>query len=149
MLEQKLMDDMKDAMRAGAQARLSTIRMLRAELLKLKKDGSGRTEISDEEVLKVLASYAKRVKESVEQFRAGGSEDLAVQAEAELVIVESYLPQQLSDAELEALVKESVSAAGATSAKDLGKVMKEAQARAAGRADGKRLSEMVRKALGG
>lgn len=148
MLEQKLTDDMKDAMRAGDQARLGTIRMLRAELLKLKKDGSGRTEISDEEVLKVLASYAKKVKESLEQFTSGGRPDMAEQAAQELKIVEAYLPQQLSDAELNGLVRDAVQAAAATSAKDMGKVMKEAQAKAAGRVDGRRLSEAVKKALG-
>lgn len=149
MLEQKLTDDMKDAMRAGDQARLDTIRMLRAELLKLKKDGSGRTEIPDDEVIKVLNSYAKKVKESVEQFGSGGRPEMAAQAAAELKIVEAYLPQQLSEDELAALVKDAVAASGATGAKELGKAMKEATARAAGRADGKRLSEAVRKALGG
>ena len=148
MLEQKLTDDMKDAMRTGDQARLSTIRMLRAELLKLKKDGSGRTEISDEDVIKVLNSYSKKVQESLDQFQAGGRADMAAQAEAELQVVKSYLPQQLSDAELEVLVKEAVAAAGATSIKDMGKVMKEAGAKAAGRVDGRRLSEAVKRALG-
>jgi len=148
MLEQKLTDDMKDAMRAGDPARLSTIRMIRAELLKLKKDGSGRTDVPDEEVIKVLNSYAKRVQESVDQFRAGGREDMAAAAEAELKVVKAYLPQQLSDAELDALVKDAVAAAGATSAKEMGKVMKEASAKAAGRVDGRRLSEAVKRALG-
>ncbi len=148
MLEQKLMDDMKDAMRAGEQARLDTIRMLRAELLKLKKDGSGRTEISDEEVIKVLNSYAKKVKESVEQFTSGGRAEMAAQAAAELKIVEAYLPQQLSEEELAALVKDAVAASGAAGPKELGKAMKEATAKAAGRVDGKRLSEAVRMALG-
>jgi uncharacterized protein YqeY len=148
MLEQKLTDDMKDAMRSGDSARLGTIRMLRAEILKLKKDGSGRTEISDEEVLKVLGSYAKRVKESVEGFRNGGREDMAAEAEAELKIVEAYLPQQLSDAELDALVKEAIAASGATGPKEMGKAMKEASAKAAGRVDGRRLSDSIKKALG-
>src|SRR5437870_269263 len=111
MLEQKLNDDMKDAMRSGDQARLGTIRMLRAELLKLKKDGSGRTEVSDDEVMKVLNSYAKKVKESIEQFRSGGRDDMAKQAETELALVETYLPKQLGDDELAALVAEAVAAA--------------------------------------
>ena len=149
MLEQKLNDDMKEAMRSGDPARLGTIRMLRAELLKLKKDGSGRTEIPDEEVLKVLAGYAKRVKESLEQFTSGGREDMAQQARAELALVESYLPKQLTDQELSALVTQAVAASGATSLKDLGKAMKEAQSKVAGRADGKRVSDAVKKALGG
>jgi uncharacterized protein len=148
MLEQKLNDDMKDAMRAGDQERLGTIRMLRAELLKLKKDGSGRTEIPDEEVLRILSGYAKRVKESLEQAVLAGRQDLATQAERELKTVEQYLPQQLSDADLEALVRAAVAAVGAAGPKDLGKVMKEAQAKAAGRADGKRLSAAVKAALG-
>ena len=148
MLEQKLTEDMKDAMRSGDQARLGTIRMIRAELLKLKKDGSGRTDLPDEDVMKVLNSYAKRVQESVDQFRAGGREDMATAAEAELKLVKAYLPQQLGDAELDALVKDAVAAAGATSAKEMGKVMKEANAKAAGRVDGRRLSEAVKRALG-
>ena len=148
MLEQKLTDDMKDAMRSGDSARLGTIRMLRAEILKLKKDGSGRTDIPDDEVIKILNSYAKRVKESVESFRTGGREEMAAQAEAELTIVEAYLPQQLSDSELESLVKDAIAVSGASGAKEMGKAMKAASAQAAGRVDGKRLSEAIRKALG-
>jgi uncharacterized protein len=149
MLEQKLNEDMKDAMRSGDQERLGTIRMLRAELLKLKKDGSGRSEIPDEEVLRILSGYAKRVKESHEQAVAAGRQDLAALAERELKTVEQYLPQQLSDADLQALVQAAIVAVGAAGPKDLGKVMKEAQAKAAGRADGKRLSSAVKTALGG
>ena len=149
MLEQKLNEDMKDAMRAVDQERVGTIRMLRAELLKLKKDGSGRTEIPDEEVLRILSGYAKRVKESLEQAVLAGRQDLATHAERELKTVEQYLPQQLSEADLEALVQAAVAAVGAAGPKDLGKVMKEAQAKAAGRADGKRLSSAVKTALGG
>ena len=148
MLEQKLTEDMKDAMRSGDQARLSTIRMIRAELLKLKKDGSGRTDLGDDEVIKVLSSYSKKVKESLEQFEKGGRPDMAAQASAELKVVESYMPQQLSDAELDSLVQESITAAGAAGPKDMGKVMKEAGAKAAGRVDGRRLSDAVKRALG-
>ena len=148
MLEERLNEDMKEALRAGDHERLGTIRMLRSELLKLKKDGSGRDEIPDAEVLKVLAGYAKRVRETLEQVTAAGRADLAEQARRELAVVESYLPKQMSDPELESLVQAAVSAVGAAGPKDMGKVMKEAQAKVAGRADGKRLSEAVRRALG-
>ncbi|MBI5837986.1 MAG: GatB/YqeY domain-containing protein [Candidatus Eisenbacteria bacterium] len=148
MLEQKLNDDMKDAMRAGDGARLGTIRMIRGELLKLKKDGSGRTEIPDDEVLRIISTYAKRVKESLDQAIQAGRQDLADPAAAELKLVESYLPTQLGDDDLAALVREAIAVSGATGPKEMGKAMKEATAKAAGRVDGKRLSEAVKRALG-
>ncbi|HVP39244.1 MAG TPA: GatB/YqeY domain-containing protein [Candidatus Saccharimonadales bacterium] len=147
MLEQRLNEDMKAAMRAADAERLSTIRMLRSELLKLKKDGSGRTELPDADVVRVLGAYAKKVKEALEQAEGAGRPELVEQARRELLVVEGYLPQQLSDAELDTLVAGAAAAVGAAGPKDMGKVMKEAQAQAAGRVDGRRLSEAVKRFL--
>jgi uncharacterized protein YqeY len=109
-----------------------------------KKD---RRELSDDDVVGVLTREVKTRRESVEAFRKGGRDDLASKEEAEIAILSGYLPEQLDDAALEALVAEGVAATGAQSARDLGKVMGWLAPKTRGRADGRRVSELVARAL--
>jgi uncharacterized protein YqeY len=106
-----------------------------------------RRPLSEDEVLAVLAREVKTRRESVEAFRAGGREDLATKEEAEIAILQEFLPQPLTEDELRALVDEAIAATGAANARDLGKVMGWLAPRTRGRADGKRVSELVAQAL--
>jgi uncharacterized protein YqeY len=134
--------DLTSAMRAGEKQRVGALRMVLSELQKAEKDGSG-----DE--LAVLRRERKRRLEAARAFRDGGREDLAGGEEAEGELIGSYLPAELSDVELQAIVERAVAESGAQSAKDMGQAMKSAMAAVDGRADGKRVSGLVRAALGG
>jgi len=146
-LEEKLNEDMKAALKGGNRARLAVLRMLRSEILLEKKKDDGIQILPDEKVLKSFAAYAKRLRASSDEFESKGRPQEAANLRAEVRIVEEYLPSAMSPEEAKALVSAVVAEVGATSLKDLGRVMKEAQARAAGRADGRTLSELVRAAL--
>ncbi len=147
-LEQRLTDDMKDAMRAKDELKLSVIRMIRSQILLEKKKGTGVTEVLDEVVVGLVRGHAKRLKESIEAARVAGREDLAGQAEKELVIAQVYLPAEAPDDELAALVAAAVAQTGATDMKQAGAVMKIVMEQVKGRADGKRVQEFLRRALG-
>ena len=151
MIKQQLMEDMKVAMKQGDRARVDCVRMLRSRLLErevaLRPQKGAQYEIDDDEALSVIATYAKQRRESIESFRQAGREELASREEAELAIVEGYLPQQLGEAELRAIVAEVVAETGATSARDTGKVMKAVMARVRGTADGMLVSRLVGEAL--
>lgn len=134
--------DVKSAMREGDKSRLSALRMVLSELRKDAKEGA------DDE-LAVLRRERKRRLEAARAFREGGREDLADGEEAEAKLIEGYLPAELSDAELRAIVEQAVGDSGAQSPKDMGQAMKSAMAAVDGRADGKRVSGLVRAALGG
>lgn len=134
------------AMKAKEQARLSTLRMMKAALMNREVE-KGHT-LSDAEELQVISTMVKQRKESIEQFLAGNRQDLADKEKAELVILESYLPPAVDAADLEKIVGEVVQETGATSPKDMGKVMKAVMARLAGATiDGKMVNEIVRKKL--
>jgi uncharacterized protein len=131
---------MTTAMKAGEKVRVGALRLVLSELQRAEKDGG------DDE-LAVLRRERKRRLEAASQFRAGGRPEMADQEESEAKLIETYLPAQLDDAELDELVAEAIAQTGASAANDMGAVMKVVMARAAGRADGKRTSERVRKAL--
>jgi uncharacterized protein YqeY len=133
--------DLTTAMKAGEKERVTTLRMLLSELQKAVKEGS------DDEVA-VLRRERKRRAESERAFRDGGREDLADGEAREAVIIGAYLPAELDDAALADIVARAVAQSGATSPQEMGKVMPIAMAEVAGRADGKRVSEQVRQALG-
>ena len=103
--------------------------------------------LSEDEYAAILAKEVKTRRESVEAFRGGGREDLASKEEAEIAILSEYLPEQLTDAEIQALVDEAISTTGASSARDMGKVMGSLSPKTRGRADGKRVSELVARSL--
>jgi uncharacterized protein YqeY len=141
-IAEQVQTDVTSAMRAGEKQRLSALRMILSELRKDAKEGAG-----DE--LAVLRRERKRRLEAAKAFREGGREDLADGEESEARLIEGYLPAELSNAELEEIVQRAVADSGAQSPKDMGQAMKSAMAAVDGRADGKRVSGLVRAALGG
>ena len=144
---QKIDQDLVAAMKARDELRLSVLRMAKTAL-KLKQVEHGRP-LEDSEALGSLRTLVKQRHESAEQFRNGGREELANKEEAEIKILEEYLPASASDEELEAAVTAAIAETGAASAKDIGKVMKSAMAKLAGKSvDGKRVNEKVRAKLG-
>ena len=132
--------DMTSAMKAGEKDRVGALRLVLSELQKAQKDGN-----ADEQA--VLRRERKRRLEAAEQFRGGGRPELAEQEEAEAKLIEGYLPAELDDAELDAVVAAAIAETGASDPKDMGQVMKVVMAKAGGRADGKRASARVREAL--
>jgi uncharacterized protein YqeY len=132
-------------MRSGDELRRDTLRMVSSAAQYAEKNQ--RRPLTDDELLGVLAREVKTRRESVEAFRAGGREDLAAKEEAEIAILQGFLPAALSDDELRALVNEAIQATGASSVRDLGKVMGYLVPRTRARADGKRVSELAVQAL--
>lgn len=132
-------------MRSGDALRRDTLRMAWNAVYAVEK--RDRHELSDEDVINILAREVKTRRESVEAFRKGGRNELATKEESEIAILSDYLPQALTDDELSALVDEAIAATGAGSARDLGKVMGWLSPKTRGRADGKRVSELVAQAL--
>ena len=145
-IRERLQADMITAMKAKEKDRLSVIRMLISKLKDVTIDT--RAELDDEQEMRILLTYAKQREEGLAEARKHGREDIATKEQYELDLVRSYLPEPLSDAALAALIDEVVVATGAASMKDMGRVMKEATARAAGRADGGRISAAVKSRLG-
>lgn len=134
--------DLKDAMRAGERERVGALRLVLSELQKAAKESS------DDEVV-VLRRERKRRLEAAKAFRAGGREDLAEGEEAEAELIGGYLPAELSDEELRQIVERAVRDSGAQTARDMGRAMGTAMAEVAGRADGARVSSLIKAALGG
>jgi hypothetical protein len=147
MLEERLNEDMKAALKGGDQARLSTLRMLRSAILLEKKKDVSITTLPDPDAIRAFQSYAKKLKDSMAEYEKLGKKENVATIRGELQVVEEYLPTMLSEAESRDLVRAVISETGATSMKDLGRVMKEVQARAQGRGDGKLLSDLVRSSL--
>ena len=147
-LEQRLTEDMKDAMRAKDEMRLSVIRMIRGQILLEKKKGTGVTEVPDDVVVALVRGHVKRLKETIEQTSAVGRNDLADAAKAEIVIAQVYLPAEMPQEELDGLVAAALAETGVTDVKGMGQVMKVVMAKVAGRTDGKRVQESIKKALG-
>ena len=143
-LRERLHDDTTAAMRSGDSLRRDTLRMVQSAIYNVEK--AKRVALTEDEVLGVVSKEVKTRRESVEAFRSGGREDLATKEEAEIAILSGYLPQQLTDDELRALVEDGVAATGATTARDMGRVMGYLAPRIRGRADGKVASGMVAQA---
>ncbi|WP_043835461.1 GatB/YqeY domain-containing protein [Muricoccus aerilatus] len=150
-LRARFTEEMKASMRAGDSARTSTIRMIMAKL----KDAdiaarpSGVEAIPDEAITSLLRGMVKSRRESVEMYRQGNREELAAKEEAEIAVIESFLPQQMDDAAMQAAVKEAVAETGATSIKEMGKVMAALKAKHAAVLDMAKAGPMVKAALGG
>lgn len=144
-LIESLMKDMKAAMKAQDKETLTTIRSLKAAVMYYKiKQGH---ELTPEDELTVLARAIKMRKESLEEFKKGGREDLVEQTEHELAIIAKYMPKQLSETELEQVIIETISEVGASGKQDFGKVMKVLMPKIKGKADGKLASEILKKKL--
>jgi len=145
-LRDKIDTDTKDALKAGAKDKVSTLRMLNAALKNKQIDK--RRPLTEEEVIETVRSLIKQRKDSIEQFAKGGRQDLVDKETAEVAVLETYLPQQLAREELEAIVRDAITQTGAQGARDMGKVMKALIPMVGGRADGKLVSELVKNALG-
>ena len=144
-IKERLMQDLKDAMKQGDGATRDTIRALRSAIRNVEIDA--RKELSDEEAMAIIAKQAKQRRDSIVQFRQGNRLDLVADEERELLIIEAYLPQQLSDAEIEAKAKETIANLSVTDIKGMGKIMGKLTQELKGRADGKRISDIVKQLL--
>lgn len=150
-LKERIDAEIKAAMKSKDKVRLETVRSIKKFLLEkeVSARGAGQQTLSEDQEMEVLVQIAKQRRDSIEQYRKAGREDLAQQEAAELAIVEEYLPKQLSDEEVSAVLDRVIATLGATSAKDLGKVMGPAMQELKGKADGKKIQEMVKAKLNG
>jgi uncharacterized protein len=146
-LKERITDDMKAAMRAGEKERLGVIRMITAAIKQREVDE--RISLDDAQVVAVLEKMVKQRKESLVQFQAGNRQDLVDKEAAEIDLLKTYLPSQLGDAELDALIADAIAATGAASVKDMGKVMGVIKAKAQGRADMGAVGAKIKAKLGG
>jgi len=146
-LKLRITDDMKAAMRARETARLGTIRLLLAAIKQ--KEVDERIELDDAAVSSIVEKLIKQRKDSISQFQAAGRDDLVAAEQAELVVLQAYLPEQLSAAEVEAAVAAAITESGASSARDMGKVMGLLKPRLAGRADMGQVSALIKARLAG
>jgi len=146
-LKERITEDMKAAMRSGERERLGVIRLITSAIKQREVDE--RIVLDDVQVLSVLEKMIKQRKESVAQFLAGNRQDLVDKENAEITLLQGYMPSQLSDAELDSLIGEAVAATGAASIKDMGKVMAIIKAKAQGRADMAAAGAKIKAKLGG
>ncbi|AGB41802.1 hypothetical protein Halha_1891 [Halobacteroides halobius DSM 5150] len=144
-IQDKLLEDMKKAMKSKEKAKLSVIRMARAEI----KDAeiNERKDLSDDEIIEVLSRLVKQTKESLSEFKKAGDEERVAKAKQEIKILKNYLPAQLSKEELAKLVKETISDLGAEDMSDMGQVMGAIMPQVKGRADGNQVNKLVRERL--
>lgn len=145
-LEEKIMQDLKEAMKAKDEAALRGIRAVKAAIILVKTDGSGKP-IDTEREIQILQKLVKQRKESLEIFEKQNREDLAKKERDEIAVIEKYLPQQMNESELETVLQEIIDKVGATSVKDLGKVMGLASKELAGKADGKMIAQVTKRLL--
>ena len=145
-LRDRITEDMKTAMRAGAKERLATIRLALAAIKQREVDE--RITLDDTQVLAVLEKMIKQRREAIPQFESGGRADLVAKETAEIAVLQAYLPAQMSAAEVDALIAEAIAATGATTIKDMGKVMAAVKPKAQGRADMGALSARIKQKLG-
>jgi uncharacterized protein len=146
-LKERITEDMKAAMRSGEKERLGVIRLITSAIKQREVDE--RIVLDDTQVLSVLEKMIKQRKESVAQFQAGNRQDLVDKENSEITLLQGYMPAQLSDAELDSLIGEAVTATGASSIKDMGKVMAIIKAKAQGRADLGKVGAKIKAKLGG
>jgi uncharacterized protein len=145
-LKEQIISDMTAAMKAQDAARTSTLRMVKAAIMNREKEGGG--ELTDEDVQKLLRTQVKQRRDSVEQYQKAGRQDLADKEQAEIAIIESYLPQAASQEEVDQAVAATIAETGASSMKDMGAVMKATMVKLAGKnPDGKMVSETVKAKL--
>ena len=145
MLKEKLLEDLKNSMKEKNVVRKNVIQMVRAAILQVEKDNH--VELDDNQIIDIIAKESKKRKDSLVDYEKSGREDLINEIKEEIVILSEYLPKQLSLEEVEAIVKEVISEVGATSMKDIGKVMKAAKGKIGAASDGKTINEAVKKLL--
>jgi len=151
-LKSQLIDDVKTAMKSGEKERLGTLRLIQAAIKQIEIDtrseANPRPELDDAQVLVVMEKMLKQRRDSIQQFEAAGRQDLADKEKSEVAIIDTYMPARLSDAEIEDLIRDAITESGATSGRDMGKVIALVKGKAAGRADMQALSARVKAALG-
>lgn len=145
MLKEKLLEDLKDAMKTKNVNKKNAVQMVRTAILQIEKDKG--IEVSDEQILGIVAKEVKTRKDAITEYEQANREDLIDKANEEIKALEEYLPKQLTDEELVAEVKKVIEKLNATSMKDMGPVMKEAKATIGAQADGKRINEVVKSLL--
>ena len=146
-LEQQIQEDIKTAMKAKDAGATAATRAIKGEILLFKTSEGGSKEVTDGDILKMIQKLIKQRKESAEQFTAAGRQELADNELAEAAVMEKYLPKQLSEAEVEEKIKAIIAEVGATSIKDMGKVMGAANKALAGQSDGRTISTVVKRLL--
>lgn len=145
MLKEKLLNDLKESMKNKNLIRKNTIQMIRAAILQVEKDKQ--IELTEEQVIEIIAKETKKRKNAQIEFEKSGREDLINQNNEEIAILSEYLPKQLSEEEIETIVKKVIEETGATTMKDMGIVMKKSKEQIGAAADGKTVSEIVKKLL--
>ncbi len=145
-LKEQLKSDLKDAMRAKEIVKRDAIRAINTMIKQIEVDQ--RIELDDTEIIKLIQKGIKQREEAIEQFKQANRDDLVANEQSQIDVFSLYLPKQLSDDELEAIVQEIINEVGATSMKDMGKIMNPAKEKIGGAADGKRINEAVKKILG-
>lgn len=145
MLKEKLLEDLKNCMKEKNVVRKNVIQMVRAAILQVEKDKH--ITLEDEQIIDIIAKESKKRKDSLTDYEKSGREDLINEIKEEIAILAEYLPKQLSIEEVETIVKEVISEVGATSMKDMGKVMKSAKEKIGAASDGKTINEVVKKLL--
>lgn len=145
MLKEKLLEDLKDAMKTKNVNKKNAVQMVRTAILQIEKDKG--VEVSDEQILEIVAKEVKTRKDAIAEYEQANREDLIEKANEEIKALEEYLPKQLTDEELVAEVKKVIEKLNATSMKDMGPVMKEEKATIGAQADGKRINEVVKSLL--
>ncbi len=148
-LKDKISEDIKAAMKSKDKIRLETVRSIKKVLIEKESElrGKGRDSLNEAEEMELLTKQAKQRRDSIEQYSKAGRDDLADKESQELAIIEEYLPKQLDDSEIAAVIDEIIAEVGASSSKDMGKVMGPAMQKLKGKADGKKVQELVKSKL--
>jgi uncharacterized protein YqeY len=145
MLKEKLMEDLKDAMKNHDEIKKNTVTMIRASIKQIEVDK--KVVLEDNEIIEIISKEAKKRKDALTEFEKAGREDLINQTNEELAIIKGYLPEELSGEELERIIVDTIAEVGAETMKDMGKVMQAVKSKVAGRADGKTINEIVKAKL--
>lgn len=145
-LKDRLLDDMKTAMKEKDSIRKNSVQMVRSAVLQIEKDN--RITLDDDGIIEVIAKEVKKRRDSLPEYEKSGRQDLIDNLKAEIDVLMQYLPQQLTEEELEVIVKQAIQDTGASSARDMGKIMQEVMPKVTGRADGRMVSQIVKKLLG-
>ncbi len=145
-LKERLLEDMKSAMKEKDVIKKNTIQMARSAVLQVEKDG--RTTLDDDGVLDIIAKEVKKRRDSLPEFEKSGRQELIDNLKTEIEVLMQYLPQQLTEEEIEVIVRQAVQDTGASSARDMGKIMQEVMPKVKGRADGRVINQIVKKILG-
>lgn len=146
MLKEKLMEDLKNSMKTKNEIRKNTVQMVRAAILQIEKDKG--IQVDDDKILEIIAKEVKSKKDALKDFEKAQRQDLIDQTNAEIAVLQEYLPQQLSREEIKVELEKIISEIGATSMKDMGSIMKEAKAKMGATADGKTINEVAKEIMG-